>query len=220
MGLYFYWNNYHTGSVWTRLESKFSLPSLGIPGSGIHLSMQEIRKRAGSIPGFGRIPWRRKWQPTPGFLPGESHGQRSLAGCSPCGRENRTPLDTHALCCQPNKCLKKSKCSLQVTNIFRTGLIKTILKRNQNLKPTKQKGERKNKEKNAITCETCRLVVLWWVLFAQFGFVAQQRSRSSCTEMILNVFEDFSVSVRLGSPYQIFFQFCIKSKQLNFLLQN
>ena len=26
-----------------------------------------------------KIPWRRKWQPTPGFLPGASHGQRSLA---------------------------------------------------------------------------------------------------------------------------------------------
>ena len=31
----------------------------------------------------GKIPWRRKWQPTPVFLPGESHGQRSLAGYSP-----------------------------------------------------------------------------------------------------------------------------------------
>ena len=30
-------------------------------------------------------PWRRKWQPTPGFLPGKSHGQRSLAGYSPHG---------------------------------------------------------------------------------------------------------------------------------------
>ena len=27
---------------------------------------------------MGKIPWRRKWQPTPVFLPGESHGQRSL----------------------------------------------------------------------------------------------------------------------------------------------
>ena len=35
--------------------------------------------------------WRRKWQPTPVFLPGESHGWRSLVGCSPCGR---TELDT------------------------------------------------------------------------------------------------------------------------------
>ena len=34
----------------------------------------------GSIPGLERFPWRRAWQPTPVFLPGESHGQRSLAG--------------------------------------------------------------------------------------------------------------------------------------------
>ena len=34
-------------------------------------------------PWVGRIPWRRKWQPTPEFLPGEFHGQRSLAGYSP-----------------------------------------------------------------------------------------------------------------------------------------
>ena len=38
-----------------------------------------------SIPGrlIGKIPWRRKWQPTPVFLPGKFHGQRSLAGYSP-----------------------------------------------------------------------------------------------------------------------------------------
>ena len=34
-----------------------------------------------------KIPWRRAWQPTPVFLPGESHGQRSLAGYSPQGRK-------------------------------------------------------------------------------------------------------------------------------------
>ena len=32
---------------------------------------------AGSIPGLGRFPRRRKWQPTPVFLPGKSHGQRT-----------------------------------------------------------------------------------------------------------------------------------------------
>ena len=31
---------------------------------------------------FLELTWRRKWQPTPGFLPGESHGQRSLVGYS------------------------------------------------------------------------------------------------------------------------------------------
>ena len=33
----------------------------------------------------GKIPWRRKRQPTPVFLPGKSHGQRNLAGYSPWG---------------------------------------------------------------------------------------------------------------------------------------
>ena len=40
---------------------------------------------ASSIPGSRKIPWRRKWQPTPVCLPGESHGQRSLVGYSPWG---------------------------------------------------------------------------------------------------------------------------------------
>ena len=36
------------------------------------------------------IPWRRKWQPTPVFLPEKSHRQRSLAGYSPCGHKSWT----------------------------------------------------------------------------------------------------------------------------------
>ena len=42
-------------------------------------------------PWVRKIPWRRKWQPTPVFLPGESHRQRSLAGYSPWGHKE---LDT------------------------------------------------------------------------------------------------------------------------------
>ena len=38
---------------------------------------------AGGIREAGSIPWRREWLPTPVFLPGESHGQRSLASYSP-----------------------------------------------------------------------------------------------------------------------------------------
>ena len=37
----------------------------------------------GLTPGSGRPPGGRAWQPTPGFLPGVSHGQRSLVGYSP-----------------------------------------------------------------------------------------------------------------------------------------
>ena len=44
-------------------------------------------QRAGFNPWVGKIPWRRKWQPTPVFLPGKYHGQTSLVGYSPWGRE-------------------------------------------------------------------------------------------------------------------------------------
>ena len=44
-------------------------------------------RRCGFYPWVGMIPWRRKWQPTPVFLPGKFHGQRSLAGYSPRGHK-------------------------------------------------------------------------------------------------------------------------------------
>ena len=40
-------------------------------------------RRPGFDPPVGKIPWRREWLPTPVFLPGDSHGQRSLVGYSP-----------------------------------------------------------------------------------------------------------------------------------------
>ena len=50
----------------------------------------------GSISGFDfwvrKILWRRKWQPTPVSLPGESHGQKSLVGFSPWGCKSWTRL--------------------------------------------------------------------------------------------------------------------------------
>ena len=42
-------------------------------------------RRHGFDPWVGKNPWKRKWQPIPVFLPGKSHRQRSLAGCSPRG---------------------------------------------------------------------------------------------------------------------------------------
>ena len=44
-------------------------------------------RRQGLEPWVGKIPWRRKWEPTSVFLPGKSHGQRSLAGCSSWGHK-------------------------------------------------------------------------------------------------------------------------------------
>ena len=45
-----------------------------------------------SILGAGRSPGEGKWQPTPAFLPGESHAQRSLAGYSPWAAKSQTGL--------------------------------------------------------------------------------------------------------------------------------
>ena len=61
----------------------------GFPGGSVgkesacNQEMQETRFN----PLVRKTPWRRAWQPTPVFLPGESQGQRSLAGCSPRGRK-------------------------------------------------------------------------------------------------------------------------------------
>ena len=59
---------------------------LGFPGgaSGKEPASQCRRhKRCGFDPWVQKILWRRAWQPTPVFLSGESHGQRSLAGYHP-----------------------------------------------------------------------------------------------------------------------------------------
>ena len=59
---------------------------VGFPGGTSHkeLACQCRRcKRCEFDPWVGKIPWRKAWQPTPVFLPGESHGQRSLADYGP-----------------------------------------------------------------------------------------------------------------------------------------
>ena len=50
-------------------------------------------ERHGLDPWVRKIPWRRARQPTPVLLPGESHGQRSLAGCSPWGHRESDMTD-------------------------------------------------------------------------------------------------------------------------------
>ena len=47
-------------------------------------------KGLGLNPWVGKIPWRREWQPTLVFLPGKSHGQRSLVGYSSWGPKSWT----------------------------------------------------------------------------------------------------------------------------------
>ena len=64
------------------LENKGGFPS-GSDGKELVCNAGDL----GLIPALGRFPWRRERLPTPVSLPGESHGQRSLAGHSPRGRK-------------------------------------------------------------------------------------------------------------------------------------
>ena len=52
-----------------------------------------IHRRSGFHPWVGKIPWRRVWQLSPVFLPGESHGQSCLAGYSPWGHKKLNTLE-------------------------------------------------------------------------------------------------------------------------------
>ena len=55
-------------------------------------------------PWIGKIPWRRKWQPTPVLLPGESHGWRSLVGYSSWGhKESDTTEQFYSLTHSPTQ---------------------------------------------------------------------------------------------------------------------
>ena len=62
-----------------------------------HLQCRSSRRLRLS-PWLGKTPWGRAWQPPPGFLPGESHGQKRLVGYGPQGhKESDTTerLNTH-----------------------------------------------------------------------------------------------------------------------------
>ena len=88
----------------TYLGYGFALNLLSSSGaSQVALEVKNPPASAGDLrcrfdPWVGKIPCRRAWQPTPVFLRGESHGQRSLAGCSPRGCEGSdAPEHTHLL---------------------------------------------------------------------------------------------------------------------------
>ena len=82
--------------------------TLGLPRqlSGKESTCQCRRhRRRGFDLWVGKIPWRKAWLPTPVFLPGKLHGQRSLAGYSPQGNKE---LDTTEHTCTPALHLRRA----------------------------------------------------------------------------------------------------------------
>ena len=78
---------------------------LGFPGAQMANSTQ--CRRPGFDPWVRRIPWRREWLPTPGYLPGEFLGQRILAGYSLWGHKELDMTEWLTLC--PYKQVRKSR---------------------------------------------------------------------------------------------------------------
>ena len=108
-------------SIHNYLPFQFNFPRQSILSIGLPrwLSDKESacqcrrHQRCGFNPWVRKIPWRRKWQSTPVFLPGESCGQRSLMGYSPWGRkelELTEQLSTRTVrCLQVNIGMKRTK---------------------------------------------------------------------------------------------------------------
>ena len=101
----------HGGISAASLASAYQVPTAhpsGLPRwlSGKESTCQCRRyRKCGFNPWVWKIPWRRKWQPTPVFLPGESHGQRSLAGYSPRGLKKPERLNNNKHTLPPNPVL-------------------------------------------------------------------------------------------------------------------
>ena len=68
--------------------------TLGFPGHSVEPTCTKRRFN----PWVKKIPWRRRWQPTPVFLPGKSHGQRSLVSFSPQGRKELHTAERLTMC--------------------------------------------------------------------------------------------------------------------------
>ena len=116
----------------------------GFPGgtSGKEPACQCRRcTRRGFSPWVGKMPWSRKWQPTPVFLPGESYGQRSLGGYSPRVAKSQTRLkrlNTQARTCgtktphasRPSQ--KKRKSSAEEWGVRTKWKLKTTLSKMKN----------------------------------------------------------------------------------------
>ena len=92
MYMYYYYTENAMAAHSSTLAQK--IPWMEEPGR--LQSMESLRvghDRATSLSLFTFMHWRRKWQPTPVFLPGESQGRGSLVGCRLCGRTESDTTD-------------------------------------------------------------------------------------------------------------------------------
>ena len=129
-------------------------------------------RRPGFDPWVGKIHWQRKWRPTPVPLPGKSHGQRSLVGCSPWGhKESGTTewqtltyllllIEWKALCLVKGWSLEEQMGKLQKLDLWKLGANYTLgglARLSSDQHGTSEHGW----ERQARGCPQCR-TVSWW----------------------------------------------------------
>ena len=98
---------------------------LGFPGASVVKNPRVMQKtQETQVLSLSRkVPWRKAWQPTPVFLPGDSHGQRSLAGYSPqVHKESDMTKATEHTCTMMPKSDKEKKNTDQYPNTPQRGL--------------------------------------------------------------------------------------------------
>ena len=132
-----------------------TIPPKGSPGgaSGKEPTCQCRRHKRRRFESWVRkVPWRRKWQPPPVFLPGESHGRRSLAGYSPRGRKESNT--TERLSAHPHASPQNI---LPASLAYRTqrpgpglglGVLKTCHSEERRRRKRRKKGVGKGKSEN------------------------------------------------------------------------
>ena len=149
----------------------------------------------------GRIPWRRKWQLTPVFLPREFHGQRSLMGYSPWGRkesamtEHAMPRQVCARHCPKNatcigqgcpeklKLLQKGRSFLGLERRFLSNTLKWIVQGNTQADKARDiigKGHLGREQEGKGTQEDCSATWLTVLGFMAIGLVSSLSLADHC----------------------------------------
>ena len=110
-------------------------------------------KRRQINPWVRKISWRRVWRPTPVFLPGESHGQRSLTGCSSqgCTKSDTTEATQHVCMVTPKQKPKGNTHKTRRKESKHTTI--------ENYGITKENSKRRKKQRN---CQTVRKQLIRW----------------------------------------------------------
>ena len=167
------------------------------------------KKRCRLDPWVRKIPWSRKWQPTPIFLPGESHGQRSLVGYIPWGHKELDMIEVtyHSLTCGgvniPNQCSGLTVFSLEKAMAPHSSTLAWKIPWTEDLVPGEGNG-------NPLQCsclENPRDGGAWWA--AVYGVMQSQTRLYTCIVAVIIWNRISSILSIKNKKYKTVFNLCL-----------